>query len=299
MRKTRIEKLTDKFPFATKEFLHKQYVVLEKSLPELYNEYKLDYKATQDLCKHYGITLRSISQSRLTKTGKEKIKQSYISKLGVENPSQLESVKEKKKKTFLKHYGVDNIWKSKEYYEWLTDYMLINYGVKRISTNPWGWKGQDEKQKEERIKRLWKGRDKWWASLSDEEKSTLMGKMCSANTISSKLETTIGNALDRLHITYKRWASIGNRNFDFKIDKSKILIEVNGDFWHANPTLYTGNQELNFPGGKVKAKSLWENDNNKRLTAEQNGYKVITIWESELIKMSDREIEEWLLKNIL
>jgi G:T-mismatch repair DNA endonuclease (very short patch repair protein) len=177
--------------------------------------------------------------------------------------------------------------------------MLIHHGAKRVSTNPWGWRGAGENRKAERIKKLWHGRDMWWASLSDEEKSIIMGKVCSANTIGSKLETRVAEALDRLHITYKRWVSVGTRNFDFEIDGCKTLMEVNGDFWHANPEIYTAEDVVHFPTGDKKAKLVWENDKRKRLTAERNGYRLLTIWESELKKTSDLLLEKWLVATII
>lgn len=299
MKRSRIEKLLEKFPSATVENLYKWYVTEQKSLPVIYKEFGLDFRACQDLLKHYGISIRNISESRLTKSGKEKIKQSFISKYGVENPSQLESVKEKKRQTFLKHYGVDNIWKSKKYYEWLTDYMLLKYGVKRISTNGWGWSEEGQNKKQERIQKLWKGRDKWWISLSDEEQSEFMRILCSSNTSCSKIEDKIQSGLDRLHIRYKRWVGIGNKNFDFKVSGTNILIEVNGDFWHANPKIYKAEDIVSLPGKPVKAENIWMKDIKKRLTAESNGYKLLTVWESELNRMSDEQIDKWLITNIL
>ena len=47
MKKTRIIKLQEKFPFATKDFLYNLYIVEEKSLPEIYELYGIDYRATK------------------------------------------------------------------------------------------------------------------------------------------------------------------------------------------------------------------------------------------------------------
>lgn len=299
MRKTRIEKLQAKYPLLTKEKLYELYITQQKSLPVIHKEYRIDFKACSDLLKHYSIPIRSISQSRLTPKAKEKIKNAFKEKYGVENPSQLDWVQKKKEETFKKHYGVDNIWKSNEYYNWLNDYMLLHYGVKRVSTNGWGWKGAGQKRKSERIKKLWDGRDKWWASLTDEEKSVIMAKLCSSNTLASKIETRVGDALNRLHITYRRWMPVGINNFDFKIDNSNFLIEVNGDFWHANPKKYKADDVVPFPNGGIKASVLWEKDRKKGLTAEKNGYKLITIWEDALKTMTDKELESWLLQQII
>jgi G:T-mismatch repair DNA endonuclease (very short patch repair protein) len=296
--KTRIEKLLVKFPFATKEKVFSMYIEEQKSLPIIYKETGIDYKAFQFFLNHYGIPKRSISESRLTKEGSKRIKESFFSKYGVENPSQIDEVKEKKRKTFLKNYGVDNIWKSKKYYEWLNDYMLINYGVKRISTNPWGWVDCEESVKKARIEKFHRGRDKWWETLTDEERSVIMGKLCSSNTFSSKIESRIENSLNRLHISHKRWVNLGNRNFDFKINESNILIEVNGDFWHANPKIYKSDEFVNFPNGKIKAENIWKRDSDKAKVAEERGFCLIVIWEHDLKSMSEFDVDNILLKSI-
>ena len=299
MKKTRIEKLLEKFPFVTHDLLYRCYIVEEKSLPDIYHEHGIDFKACSDLLRHYGIPMRTISQSRMTPYARQRIAKSIRAKYGVDNPSQLEWVKEKKKATFLKHYGVDNIWKSPEYYKWLEDYMLIHHGVKRVSTNPWGWRGAGKKRREERIQKLFSGRDKWWASLSDEEKYSKMSELCRANTFCSKLETRVADALSRLHIVHRRHVPVGHRNYDFEIDKTKILIEVNGDFWHANPEKYKAGDVVHFPDGHRKVEEIWKNDERKRLTAEAKGYKLLIIWESELNKTSDLLLEKWLVAKII
>jgi len=281
MRKSRIEKLLEKFPFATKEFLHNLYIVEEKSLPEIHKSFGMDFRATKDLMAYYNLPLRTISQSRLTKTGKQKILSGFVNKYGVENPSQLPEVKEKKKKTFLARYGVDNIWKSPEYYKWLDDYMLLTYGVKRIAANPWGWRGAGQKRREERLKKLWSGRDSWWASLTDEEKSKIAAEACSGNTSASSLETRVMSSLSRLHINFTPHFVLQGRNFDFRVF-DRTLIEVNGDFWHANPKKYKADDIINLPANPVKASELWEKDRKKEEIAKKNGYKVITIWESDI-----------------
>lgn len=294
MRKTRIEKLQAKYPLLTKEKLNELYIDQQKSLPVIHKEYHIDFKACSDLLKYYGIQIRNISQSRLTPTAKEKIANSLKEKYGVSNVSQIDWVQKKKEETFKKHYGVDNIWKTEGYGDWLNDYMLLHYGVKRVSTNGWGWKGAGQKRKSERIKKLWDGRDKWWASLTDEEKSRIGAYRCSLNKFQSKLESRIENALDNLHIKYERQFFIGEKLYDFRI--GNFIIEVNGDFWHANPKIFSADDVVDYPKGGIKASILWEKDRKKGLTAEAKGYTMITIWETDLIAMTDKDVEIWLIE---
>ena len=47
-------------------------------------------------------------------------------------------------------------------------------------------------------------------------------------------------------------------SYDAFISDKKLLIEANGDFWHANPRKFSANDELNLPHlGKTKAKDIW------------------------------------------
>ena len=66
---------------------------------------------------------------------------------------------------------------------------------------------------------------------------------------------------------------IGNYSADILMDK--IVIEINGNYWHANPTIYKDNlnstQKANVKRDKLKKKFL-----------ESQGYKIIYIWEEEI-----------------
>ena len=65
--------------------------------------------------------------------------------------------------------------------------------------------------------------------------------------------------------------------YDFAFNDK--LIEINGDYWHCNPEFY---DESFYNVSKRKtAKELWEIDARKKEIAEQNGYKLLVIWEND------------------
>ena len=76
--------------------------------------------------------------------------------------------------------------------------------------------------------------------------------------------------------------------FDFIIKGTKILIEFQGDYWHANPEVYPKG-----PINKVQRKAVI-NDAYKRGLAKMGGYQLIYIWEKEFNE--DREGVENKLK---
>jgi hypothetical protein len=61
-----------------------------------------------------------------------------------------------------------------------------------------------------------------------------------------------------------------------------IILEINDDYWHANPKKYKKNDILNFPFKKIKAYKIWNMDKHKFNIAERNGYKIYQIWENDI-----------------
>ena len=70
--------------------------------------------------------------------------------------------------------------------------------------------------------------------------------------------------------------------YDFIIHNKRILIEVQGDYWHGNPNLYN----YDGSGGKIKLNEMQkqkiELDKIKEQVAIDHGFQIIYIWESEI-----------------
>lgn len=103
----------------------------------------------------------------------------------------------------------------------------------------------------------------------------------------NKLEQVVANTLDRHKIPYKYQFFLrdGNvcKSYDFKIKRKMILIEVDGDFWHGNPTT------------KYHAKNVEEvkkNDEFKLVLAKKRGFKVFHFWEQDIKKNPNIVIEQ-------
>ena len=82
------------------------------------------------------VVLYKMKQTCLERHGVEnvfqdtaKVKQSYIDKWGVENPSQVPEIKEKKKQTSMKHWGADHPWKSDIVRAKIRQTMLKKFGA--------------------------------------------------------------------------------------------------------------------------------------------------------------------------
>ena len=237
------------------------YTVENLSLPDIYKKYGLSYHYTQKIMNINNIPLRSISESAI-KISTIKHRKTCMEKYGVENVSQIEDVKNKKRNTFIKNYGADNIWKTEEFKQFTRDR---------------------------------------WNSYSDEEKTKLLNIGKKRNGTISLFEKKIVSYLLDLGIEIETQFKFKKyfHKYDIKIKNSNILIEINGDFWHANPKKYNAEDVLNFSAtNHIKAKDIWKKDEKNRKFAEKNNYKVLYIWESDVDGKEEIQIKKHLLNLI-
>jgi G:T-mismatch repair DNA endonuclease (very short patch repair protein) len=276
----RFEYLKYNFPdISTKTTLETEYNTNKLSLVGIRDKYNIDYKSTQWLLKYHNIKKRGASEACLI--GANRTKQTMKSKYGdfISNPSQLNSVKEKKKKTFIKNYGVDNIRKWEGFHEYVKKIIEVRYNtdynkfVSNKSKKVWESKTDDEKTE-------------WLYNsiLSDSAKMKSLSNR--TGFVVSKIEDTVSHVLSELNIIHTRQYIIkynGIRKFyDFYLADYDVIIEVNGDYWHASPTLYTENDVIKYPFGYKTAKEVWERDLIKRQHAERKNIPILYIWEYEL-----------------
>lgn len=94
------------------------------------------------------------------------------------------------------------------------------------------------------------------------------------NTNSSKLEKFFEEyILQSLDIKYKDQKKITSKYYDFYLPEYNLLIEVDGDYYHAKDR----SGELN----EMQVKNIM-NDHKKNLIAKQKGYNIIRFWESDI-----------------
>jgi G:T-mismatch repair DNA endonuclease (very short patch repair protein) len=289
--------------YFTKEEINLFYVKEKYSLPDFRENFGLFYGETQFLVKYFGFNLRNISKANKSKRKKEKFEETSLIRYGCKNPSSNIDVKKKREKTFIDKYGVDNIRKS----DWFKDqhkiYMQNTYGVGSLPNRNgnmqiyWDSKTEEEKQKHmlpANIAYL-----EWYNNLSEVEKDTLNQKKVSGliKASSSKIEESISNSLINLKISFKTQYWIKMKSYDFKINDPSFLIEVNGDYWHANPLIYCDNDVIKYPDRTICAADRWKEDKEKIKSAEEYGYSVLTLWESD-IRENLNTLDIWLNNKI-
>lgn len=182
----------------------------------------------------------------------------------------------KHKETCLRKYGVTNVSKVKEVKLKKSKTSLEHYGVDNI------WKTKDyyEKHSHKRFETMSKN-----------------------NIFDSNLEKRVLNMLEELNLSFIRQFRFKGYNhpYDFKFNDSNIILEVNGNYWHANPNFYKANDIVPLPKNKIEAKKIWERDKKYIDYAIKKGYFVIIIWEDKINLLNDSELKKYiveLIKNI-
>lgn len=91
---------------------------------------------------------------------------------------------------------------------------------------------------------------------------------------------------DDVHRRYTR--------YDFTLAHKGIMIEFQGDYYHANPRKYRPDDVVNIHGTPYSATQLWEKDQWKAEVAARCGFKVIHVWESDWVQSKDKILERCL-----
>lgn len=181
-----------------------------------------------------------------TEEHKEKVKigqEKFLNENGYWMGTDEESVN-KRENTILRKYGVKNISKISDIRDKADNTCLIKYGKTSFEL-------------------------------------LLEGSKNSKNT---SIEIKIGKILIELGIKFETQYDIffndkNFRSYDFYLSDYNILIEADGDYWHANPTKYSDIELLT----EIQKINI-DNDKFKNNLAIENGYNLIRFWENDIRK---------------
>lgn len=88
-------------------------------------------------------------------------------------------------------------------------------------------------------------------------------------------------------------------SYDFYCTETKKIVEFHGDYFHANPKLYSHDDIIKCRGHKYKAGDIWRKNYYKVKNTIEFGYEIYVVWEDEYKHNKKRTIEnalEFLLK---
>lgn len=273
-----IDKYGVENPFQIQSSIEKIQLKRSKHIPEIYENIKKNNKIK------YGV-----ENPFQVEEFKEKSKKTNLEKYGVEHYTQTQEFKdmmremwtdekieartEKYKKTILEKYGVENIFELKEY---IQEKIFEKYGVKNVSHIP----------------EIIEKRKLTFMKLYGVENPFFLAKFRGAQRRTS-CHTKITDFLKSKNIIFIEEKRISGFNVDIFIEPN-IVIEVQGDFWHANPINYLMDDIVPIPGTNktVFAFELWFKDLFKVQKIINDGNLVFVYWESDINKNFDKIKEE-------
>jgi G:T-mismatch repair DNA endonuclease (very short patch repair protein) len=211
--------------------------------------------------KVLNVQTRDISTSANMQSVRCKQKNTLKQKYGVENISQIEDVKQKKKQQCINKYGVDNNFKSAEIKNKIKEYWQREYGANHVS---------------EVINRK-------CYSLTKPHRAVI--DILNALNVSHEFET---NKYFRAYnnILQKRFCP----RVDLYIPHLKLVIEVFGSYWHANPKSYKENDLFYTFYGKMTAQQIWLKDKIKLDHIKSLSYNIEVVWDDEITTERIQEI---------
>lgn len=139
------------------------------------------------------------------------------------------------------------------------------------------------------------GKTKWNNYIKNKQKSviaqSLFNRLYKNITDDDKKNCYFYDMNGELKITFNN----KSRRFDFCIYHKKLIIEFNGDIFHANPISHHKNDIVKYaPNSKITASEVWERDAIKNKFAEDAGYKVVVVWEYDYKKDKEKVINDLL-----
>lgn len=281
------------FPeISNKDTLNTEYNVNLLSLPDLEKKYGIPGGKVIALLDYFGLHRRNSSEGCLL-CAQPKIKATCLKKYGALNVlSKNTIIYHKRNLNVMNKYGVDNVSRLYDIKKKLVDdnTFIERYGMRRIELrslqSAYAWTNKTEHEKEEWLRKsIWSRCD----------------IVISSRTI-SKLEYKVCKALDIINIPYITQFRLIEKKlyrfYDIKLLYSNVIIEVNGDYYHANPVLYDSNDVINYPGKDMIASDVWKNDYDRKVLANSYGYKVIYVWEYDMGKMNSIELSKYLYEKL-
>jgi len=177
-------------------------------------------------------------------------------------------------------------WKDKEYRE------KVIKGTSKPRRKGFGeeqgarvkeWYRQNPNQRKSRSKRMKKS---WEDGSIVPSKKVFQNRSSAEKEMFAFLSDHFEVSRDSIKFDNGKWALP-----DTILVNKNIIIEYNGDFWHANPSNYLATETIH---DGILAQEIWERDELRANALFHEGYFVIVLWEKEY-----KENKELAFKNLL
>lgn len=116
-----------------------------------------------------------------------------------------------------------------------------------------------------------------------------------------------GTVLTALHKRIRAILCLGDLGFlseqcigPYRVDEfhrdKRVIVEINGDYVHANPKKYPYDTPISVNGLRYTARQKWEQDLHRANYLRKQGYLVLTVWESDDMENWKERIKMALLR---
>lgn len=247
--------MNEKYSHIDLEELKHLYYEEKYSIADLSIHYNVG-KGLLNFMKNHEIKLRNISESK-TERVKEKYSATNIEKYGQpHNFSKNHPSRIKWEKEMLEKEGISNVFLRISVKEQIKTTLVERYGT----DHPMRCKEISQKVIETRSK-----------------------KECKFIRFSS-IHKKIVNLLNELHVEHQIefYLRGDNRAYFYDIKIQNLLIEVNGNYYHANPKFYKRDDIISIHKSLYKVSDIWKLDDEKKKCAIEHGYSMLVLWEDEI-----------------
>ncbi len=244
----------------TPENLKRWYVEEGKSMPDIASIVGLGSVTTihREL-KRLGIQRTMIASHRMP-ASKEKSRTTNLKKHGApHNFSKEHPARKAFEERLLFEEGITNVFQRLDVKQKCYDTLMKKYGVERIAHKPRLGRKSYTKQ-HRRVMEL--------------------------------LDAMGAEPLKELRLPFKEQSY---RSYDVYVKSCRLIIEINGNYYHADPSRYQADELIKF--GKHtfrRAADIWARDAAKQEHARKLGYCVEVLWDDALKAMTDVELTEKL-----
>ena len=212
----------------------------------------LDVNFIIKFCKDGGIKTRNLKES--AKLCLPKRRKTMYGLYGVDSPSRMESVKLKKIQKSLEKYGTINVFQSEEVKKKSIETNLQKYGVPHYIQ---------------------------LGTIKCNSRRSAPHKMI--ESLLEEFNIEYFSEVGKKFMTHnKSYDKLYSPIVDILIEKYKLVIEINSDYYHANPNKYTGGSIIMKWGIETKAEDIWYRDKIRQEQIESFGYTVLNFWGSEI-----------------
>src|SRR3990167_5039290 len=209
-----------------------------------------------NLAKEFGVKTLNLKESANSKEVRAKAKKTCLEKYGSENCLSKGTFPYiKRNKSVREKYGVDNVFQTDFVKEKSKTSMFEKYGVTHCAELPFIHRNNGKRSKIQ----------------------VLVEKYLTELEIIFQIE--VGKIFKKYNDSLLK---IYSPIVDILIESKKVIIEIYGDKWHANPEIYKDTDLIMTWNGEMPAVEIRTKDFERKKQLESFGYKVIEIWEKDI-----------------